>query len=64
MCSTRFKGKIWGVDLADMGSLVFKNRGVKYLLCAIGILPNMNGLNLWKMKNLKQCFMVLYNKQI
>ena len=46
MCSTRFKGKIWGVDLADMGSLVFKNRGVKYLLCAIGILPNMNGLNL------------------
>ena len=45
MC-TRFKGKIWGVDLADMGSLVFKNRGVKYLLCAIDILPNMNGLNL------------------
>ena len=29
--------KIWGVDLADMQSLSRKNKGIKYLLCAIDL---------------------------
>ena len=33
----RFKGNIWGAYLAEMGSLSSKNRGVKYLLCAIDV---------------------------
>ena len=32
-----FKDNIWGVDLADMQSLSKKNKGVKYLLCAIDL---------------------------
>ena len=32
-----FKDNIWAVDLADMRSLPFKNRGVEYLLCAIDV---------------------------
>ena len=28
---------VWGVDLADMQSLSRKNRGIKYLLCAIDL---------------------------
>ena len=28
---------IWGVDLADMQSLSRKNKGIKYLLCAIDL---------------------------
>ena len=32
-----FKDNIWGVDLADMQSLSKYNKGVKYLLCAIGL---------------------------
>ena len=32
---SQFKDNIWGVDLADMQSLSRKNRGIKYLLCAI-----------------------------
>ena len=31
----QFKDNIWGVDLADMQSLSKKNKGIKYLLCAI-----------------------------
>ena len=31
----QFKDNIWGVDLADMQSLSRKNKGIKYLLCAI-----------------------------
>ena len=31
----RFKDNIWVADLAGMGSLSSKNRGVKYLLCVI-----------------------------
>ena len=33
----RFKGKIWAVDLAEMGSLYSKNKNVKYLLRVIGV---------------------------
>ena len=32
-----FKDNIWGVDLADMQSLSKYNKGIKYLLCAIGL---------------------------
>ena len=32
-----FKDNIWGVDLADMQSLSIKNKGIKYLLCAIDL---------------------------
>ena len=31
------KGNIWGVDLADMQSLIKKNKGIKYLLCVIDL---------------------------
>ena len=33
----QFKDNIWGVDLADMESLSRKNKGIKYLLCAIDL---------------------------
>ena len=33
----QFKDNIWGVDLADMQSLSIKNKGIKYLLCAIDV---------------------------
>ena len=36
VCS-QFKDNIWGVDLADMQSLSRKNKGIKYLLCAIDL---------------------------
>ena len=32
-----FKDNIWGVDLADTQSLSRKNKGIKYLLCAIDL---------------------------
>ena len=32
---SQFKYNIWGVDLADLQSLSKKNKGIKYLLCAI-----------------------------
>ena len=32
---SQFKDNKWGVDLADMQSLSRKNKGIKYLLCAI-----------------------------
>ena len=32
-----FRDNIWGVDLADMQSLRKCNKGIKYLLCAIGL---------------------------
>ena len=34
---SQFKDNIWGVDLADMKSLSRKNKGIKYLLCAIDL---------------------------
>ena len=34
---SQFKDNIWGVDLADMQSLSKKNKGYKYLLCAIDL---------------------------
>ena len=34
---SQFKDHIWGVDLADMQLLSRKNKGIKYLLCAIDL---------------------------
>ena len=34
---SQFKDNIWGVDLEDMQSLSKKNKGIKYLLCAIDL---------------------------
>ena len=34
---SQFKNNIWGVDLVDMQSLSRKNKGIKYLLCAIDL---------------------------
>ena len=34
---SQFKDNIWGVDLAEMQSLSRKNKGIKYLLCAINL---------------------------
>ena len=34
---SQFKDNIWGVDLADMQLLSRKNKGIKYLLCAISL---------------------------
>ena len=34
---SQFKDNIWGVDFADMQSLSKKNKGIKYLLCAIDL---------------------------
>ena len=34
---SQFKDNIWGVDLADIQSLSRKNKGIKYLLCAIDL---------------------------
>ena len=34
---SQFKDNIWGVDLADIQSLSKKNKGIKYLLCAIDV---------------------------
>ena len=34
---SQLKDNIWGVDLADMQSLSTKNKGIKYLLCAIDL---------------------------
>ena len=33
----QFKDNIWGVDLVDMQSLSRKNKGIKYILCAIDL---------------------------
>ena len=33
----RFKNNIWAADLAEMGSLSYKNRNGKYLLCVINV---------------------------
>ena len=34
---SQFKDNIWGVDLADMQSLSRKNKGIKYILCAVDL---------------------------
>ena len=34
---SQFRDNIWEVDLADMQSLSKKNKGIKYLLCAIDL---------------------------
>ena len=34
---SQFKDNIWGVDLANMQSLSRKNKGIKYVLCAIDL---------------------------
>ena len=41
---SRFRGNIWGVDLADMSKLSKYNGGIKYLLCALICLVNMHRL--------------------
>ena len=41
-----FKNNIWAADLAEMESLSFKNKNVKYSLCVIYISLNMHRLNL------------------
>ena len=53
----RFKDNIWAVDLAEMGSLSSKNWGIKYLLCVVDVFIKYTCL--WKIKNLKQFFIVL-----
>ena len=35
--NSQFKDNIWGVDLVDMQPLSRKNKGIKYLLCAIDL---------------------------
>ena len=37
---SQFKDNMWGVDLADMQSLSKKDKGIKYLLCAIDLFSN------------------------
>ena len=37
---SQLKDNIWGVDLADTQSLSKKNKGIKYLLCAIDLFSN------------------------
>ena len=44
---SQFKDNIWGVDLADMQSLSMKNKGIKYLLCAIDLLKKLKVLNIF-----------------
>ena len=34
---SQFRDNIWGVDLADTQSLSKKNKGIKYLLCAVDL---------------------------
>ena len=34
---SQFKDNIWGVDLTDMQSLSKRNKGIKYILCAIDL---------------------------
>ena len=41
---SRFKGNIWGADLADMQLKSKLNKGFRFLLCVIDILVNMVGL--------------------
>ena len=55
---SRFEDNIWTVDLGEMGSL-------SYLIIVLNIChvwqmfsPNMLGLNLWRIKKLKQFFAV------
>ena len=38
---SQFKDNIWGVNLVDMQSLSRKNKGIKYLLCAIDLYISM-----------------------
>ena len=48
---SQFKDNIWGVDLADMQSLSKKNKGIKYLLCAIDLKKFKNNLKKWLSDN-------------
>ena len=34
---SQFRDNIWGADLADTQSIIKKNKGIKYLLCAIDL---------------------------
>ena len=57
----RFKDNIWAADLAEKGSLSSKNKSFNYLLSVIYryFLQNIHGLNLWKIKQVKQFWMLL-----
>ena len=44
---TMFKDNIWAAGLAEMGSLSPKNRGVKYLLCAIDVFTKYAGVTVF-----------------
>ena len=57
----RFEDNIWAADLAEKGSLSSKNKSFNYLLSAIYryFLQNIHGLNLWKIKQVKQFWMLL-----
>ena len=39
-----YRDNTWGVDLADMQSESKYNKGIKYLLCAIGLFSKYCGL--------------------
>ena len=45
--SGRFGDNIWAADLAEMWSLSSKNRGVKFLLCAIDVFTKYPWLKGW-----------------
>ena len=49
----RFKDNIWDADLVEMGSLSFKNRGIKYLLCVIDVFTKSARVKLLKDKKAK-----------
>ena len=57
----KFKDNLSEADLAEMGTPSSKNRGDKYLLCVM-FSPAMFGLGIWKIKKLKELFMVLLNE--
>ena len=49
----RFKDNKWTLGLAEIGPLFSKSRNVKYFLCVINVLPNIQGSNLWKIKKVR-----------
>ena len=57
----RFKTKFWVANFTEKGSLSSKNKNVKYLLCIIGAFSKYHGLNIPKIKKVKQFLMLLSN---
>ena len=52
----KFKYNIWAAELAEIGSLSFKNKNVKYWLCVI---DDFTKLSCVKLSNNKKCKTVL-----